>query len=170
MTKKFSIIIALLLLCHLFVEVVYGQTAKEAYLALKYLEAKTETGISYRDYSTAVGDAWFKVKMFLESKKAGDGSQVKKSIETAMGYYKNAATIWGFQFSPESNELIEGFKRKGFIMALGGEGRQIKALYPKARTVEGYENKGVYDVQAIVRIFWKDASAELKKISFSFQE
>lgn len=168
--KKVIVIILLLLFYNLFVGIVYGETAKEAFLALKHIEAKTETGISYHDYSLSVGDTWFKVKLFLESKKTMDNTQIRKSIETAMRYYKNAAKIWGFQFSPESNNLIEGFKRKGFIPARSAEGMEIKALYPKARTVEGYEDKGVYDVQAIVRNLWKDASTELKKISFTFEE
>lgn len=46
----------------------YGQTAKDAIKALKKLEAKTESGMSYQKYREALGDTNAEVKIFLESK------------------------------------------------------------------------------------------------------
>jgi hypothetical protein len=45
----------------------YAQSAKEAVRALPKLQARVEAGISYRDYSPALGDALFEVKLFLQS-------------------------------------------------------------------------------------------------------
>ena len=46
------------------------QKAKDAVGALKKLEASVETGISYKDYSLALGSANFSVKQYTDSAKA----------------------------------------------------------------------------------------------------
>lgn len=70
------------------------ESARNAVRALKKLEARTEAGMSYRDYSPALGDAKFEVNMFIESKEANNFSDMKSSIIKAMNYYDNAKYFW----------------------------------------------------------------------------
>jgi len=48
----------------------FAQSAKEIINAFEKLESRIEVGISYNDYTSALGDVNFKVKMFLKSPEA----------------------------------------------------------------------------------------------------
>jgi hypothetical protein len=74
--------------------IAFGQSAKDAFKALKKLEAKCQSGISYRDYGPALGDAKFEFNMFLESEEAKIKPELANSINKAMGHYIAAGTIW----------------------------------------------------------------------------
>ncbi|HTF66507.1 MAG TPA: hypothetical protein VK638_27865 [Edaphobacter sp.] len=52
------------------------QKAKEAVIALKKLEARTDAGVSHRDYLVALGDTNFSVRQFLESERAREVPRV----------------------------------------------------------------------------------------------
>lgn len=68
------------------------QSGNDAYIALKKLEAKTQTGINYVDYLRALGDAKFAVNSFLGEKSAS--GEFAKAIEKTMELYEEAAHIW----------------------------------------------------------------------------
>jgi hypothetical protein len=78
----------------------FAQTAKEAIYGLKKLEARVEAGISYRDYSPALGEAKFPVNLYLESQEAKNNPELASLIEKVMVHYEQA----GFVFK----EKIEG--------------------------------------------------------------
>lgn len=73
------------------------QKAKDAVLVLQKLNARLETGISYRDYSAALGEANFPVKQFLEGGHADANAEFSNSLHNAMKWYKTAVGIWGRQ-------------------------------------------------------------------------
>ena len=62
----------------------YGQSAKEAFKALKKVEARVETGVSYKDYPQVIADAKAEVNMFLEGKEAKKIPQFTEHIKKAM--------------------------------------------------------------------------------------
>ena len=70
------------------------QSARNALNAVKKLEARTEVGMSYKDYSTAVGEAWGDVKVFAESPEGKKLSDFSFVLVSAMGKYKLALDIW----------------------------------------------------------------------------
>ncbi|MHB8067360.1 MAG: hypothetical protein ACYDIC_05610 [Desulfobaccales bacterium] len=72
----------------------YGQSAKDAVKALKKLEAKVESGMSYQKYREALGDTNAEVKLFLESKNAKKNPELANSIKKIMGNYQDAADLW----------------------------------------------------------------------------
>lgn len=74
--------------------VCYAQSAEDAIKALKRLEARTEMGINYRDYSMALGDTWIEVKLFLESPEAKSKPKLVESAIKIMDLYKFAHEIW----------------------------------------------------------------------------
>ena len=53
----------------------YADNTKDAVMALKKMEARVQSGISYRDYGNALADAKFPVNLFMES------IEVKKNPE-----------------------------------------------------------------------------------------
>lgn len=72
----------------------YAQSAKEAVMALKRLEARVQAGISYRDYGPALGEAKFPVNMYIESLDAKKTTELSGLIEKTMFHYEQAAFVW----------------------------------------------------------------------------
>ncbi len=62
--------------------------------ALKKLEARTQVGISYRDYAPALGEAKAEVNLFLESPEATKMPELAASISKAMNHYEIALKVW----------------------------------------------------------------------------
>jgi hypothetical protein len=63
-------------------------------MALKKLDARSETGIAYHDYSLALGDTNFPVKLFLESEGAKAHPAFAASLKDSMKWYAAAANVW----------------------------------------------------------------------------
>lgn len=135
----------------------YAQSAKEAIMALKKMEARTQSGISYRDYSSALGEAKFAVNMFQESKDASKDIELKESILRVMGHYEMAGTFWGYKFSIWEH-------------GISGKGKKIViAIYPDA-SKDADSGGAVIDigggskimiVERLLPIIWSEASNEL---------
>jgi len=68
--------------------------ANDALLALKKLQAKTETGIAYNEYLSALGDANFAVKSFLDSEDAKSQPDLSSSLQEAIKWYRAASEVW----------------------------------------------------------------------------
>lgn len=157
--------------------IAHAQTAKEAYKALKKVEARTETGISYKEYPQIIADAKVEVDGFLETKEANKKEKFANHIKKAMDYYLLAGNIWRIEFS--------NIEPENTITANSQEGKLIAKLYPKARAelikrpregdiipslqkeFESYRlRKGpVYYIPEILKNIWADASKELKAAS-----
>jgi hypothetical protein len=78
----------------LFPSIGYTQSPKEAYRALKKIEARCQTGISYRDYGSSLGDAKFELNMFFEGPEAKDKPELVYFLKEAMKYYEEALDLW----------------------------------------------------------------------------
>ncbi len=70
------------------------QSARGALNAVKKVEARTEIGINYNDYSTVVGEAWGDVKIFIESPDGKKVPEFSMLLAKAMADYKSALDIW----------------------------------------------------------------------------
>jgi len=68
--------------------------AQDALMALKKLDAKTESGLDRRDYSAALGDANFAVKLFVESDKAKLAPEFSNALRETMKWYTAASELW----------------------------------------------------------------------------
>lgn len=69
-------------------------SARTALNVAKKLEARTEVGINYRDYSTVVGEAWGDVKIFVESPEGKSIPEFSLLLTEALRHYKLALDIW----------------------------------------------------------------------------
>ncbi len=70
------------------------QSARSALNAVKKVEARTEVGINYNDYSTVVGEAWGDVKIFVESPEGKSLPAFSLLLTKAARDYKLALDIW----------------------------------------------------------------------------
>lgn len=126
----------------------YAQSAKEAVMGLKKLQARCQSGILYRDYSNAVGDAKFPVNLFAESSDAKRYPELMESINKVLQHHEFAVVIWS-----------EATSNQGFIGVEYPLGRNIERLYPKAE--KWYTNKD-YHAGSLLPYIWGKASEELK--------
>lgn len=79
------------------------ESASNAIKALKKLGARTEAGILYKDYPSALGEAKFEVNQLLEDDKSDSLSNLKKTVQEAMVLYEFAGTIWEVKFNREAD-------------------------------------------------------------------
>ena len=73
---------------------VFAQSSKEAIYALKKLEARVGAGISYRDYSPALGEAKFPINLYLESQESKNNPELVSLIKNVMAYYEQAGSVF----------------------------------------------------------------------------
>ncbi len=151
----------------------YCQTANNAYLALKKMEAKTQVGISHRDYAPALAETKFEVERFLESKSANKSPELNEHLGNALTLYIHAKDIFDLKMNGE----------KVFVDDIKGE--LVRKIYPKAishpwslpeslkKTAKEsglpYDRK-VYNLSEVLSGLWGDASKEIKKASYYLKD
>jgi len=135
----------------------HAQSAKEAIMGLKKLQARCQSGISYRDYSNAVADAKFPVNLFMESAEAKSNPELTDAINKAMKHYEYAGQLWNLKMTASRYEID---LRHGFFQVDTDTGIEIGKLYPQA-----VPHKGRYFLNDIFSIIWGEASQELENIT-----
>jgi hypothetical protein len=75
-----------------------SEVSSQAVYALKKLEARTQSGISYRDYGPALGETKFAVNMYLESPDRDKNPQLAAYVDQTMTTYTAAGMIWDLKF------------------------------------------------------------------------
>jgi hypothetical protein len=156
--KKYALIIFIFVISIMFSVPVYAQTAKEAVMGLKKLQARVQSGISYRDYSNAVADAKFPVNLYMESADAKKYTELTESMNKAMEHYEFAGVVWQDAFS---NTAMRGSLTRPVENA-------IVKLYPQAdkEIKDGGARSKDYGLnfllkEAVFMIVWAEASKEL---------
>jgi hypothetical protein len=142
--------------------VAFGQSAKDAIEALQKLSSRCETGISYKDYSAAVGEANFKVKSYLENPESGKNPKLKESIQKTWGHFLMAKEAWGLRFArvgvaviPELLTPGKGFTGESDKATMS----QLISAYPELsqKRLAG----GSLALTDVVPIAWSYAAKEL---------
>lgn len=150
-TKKVFIIVLVIALTFTTITA-FAQSAKEAIMALKKLQARIQSGISYRDYSSALGEAKFPVNLFQESKEAPRNIKLTESIARTMKHYEQAGAYWNYKFSI-------------WEYGIGKDDEQeIIAIYPDAdkdSMNEGARISGCVYIERLLPVVWRAASKEL---------
>jgi len=116
------------------------ESAINAVKALKKLQARCEAGISYRDYSPALGDAKYAVNMFVESKEATDIEDLKTSVMKVMSHYENARYFWELKTSARYRTE----KEYGFFSIDSELSTKFLSIYPEAN--KDIKDGGVLDI------------------------
>ncbi len=141
----------------------FAQSAKEAVYALKKLQVQVQTGISYREYSPAVAEAKFPVKLYLESPEAQNTPQLSEALKNAVNHYDFANTVWGYKFSGQHvHYFIYDSPDKDFF-------NEIVSNYPDMPiSQEGGlfgPGRAKIDIDDAISLMWKKASLEIKNAS-----
>ncbi len=132
----------------------FAQSAKEAILGLKKLQARCQSGISYQEYGNAVADAMFPVNLFKESEAAKESPELADSVRKVMFHYVYANEIWQYKFSSRSPTTLIGVDTE--------IGRDIEGLYPRASKIPGFIVGGpYYKIDQLLPVIWAEASEEL---------
>jgi len=88
-----------------------GSGFVEAVKSLKQLQAKIEVGISYKDYTVALGDVKFAVDNFLASRDAKDKPALSSAMRNSLKCHIDAKTLW--QLKIEGTELNKALRGLG---------------------------------------------------------
>jgi hypothetical protein len=122
------------------------------------LKAKVDVGISYRDYSVALGEANFAVTQFLESDRAESVPEFSNSLRKAMSWYVASERLWDrhmkntdytyWQCDPKFDPERFGAK-------------ELCDAYPELVTIDSHERTLAYE--DALQETWKRAALELKR-------
>ena len=94
----------------------FAGTAKDMITAFKKLDARCQTGISYKEFNTALGDLQFYINEFKNDKTFQDKTEINNLVTNISKHYANAKGIWSVKFSklkldpiPKNNKLYSLF-------------------------------------------------------------
>jgi len=152
------------------------EEADRAYRALKDLQAKTEAGINYQDYSRALGTTLGVVSVYLERGKKG--SELYDALAKAMENYKEAKTPWDMkiarldeggmaQYMPDSDDPAEELVRQ--LEGEPGVDNSADEVVVMVGRVEvpvrflDRDGESTWDLDAVTQVHWALADIELTK-------
>jgi len=145
---------------------VFGQSAKEAYKALKKLEAKCQIGISYSDYVSTLGDAKYEVNLFLGSNAADRQQAISSSINKVIEHYNNILLVWRYKleglriFHPNHDDIN--------LPVTDPLGQLMLSFYPEAKLIVGvnpFGHKGI-ECNKLIALIMSKASEDLKEMNY----
>ena len=162
-----SIVISLLM-----TSFTYAQSSADVYKTLKKLEARIQIGINHNDYVAALGDAQYKMNMFVETQESKKKPKLVESLNKTIAHYiyaKNLFDDWVggtkcLQAKLSGNE-IEVLKE--YSKEMVNKANIIIKDYPEASKAisNGNCSDGYMDIKKVMDIVWRKASDELKKTS-----
>jgi hypothetical protein len=142
--------------------VAFGQSAKDAVKALKKLEAKTETGINYKDFATALADTKVEVESFVNSKQAKRNPGLSECLNKTLEHYMLTNKIMNqrIQNLRMARETGDKFAEidSDVIKTDSPLGKMLMRQYPRIEP-----HKGKYFIEILIPEIWNEASKELKK-------
>jgi hypothetical protein len=134
----------------------HAQSAKDALMALKKLEARCQGGISYNDYVNALGEAKFHLYLYYKSPDAEKYPDLSDSFEKAILHYEFAGMVWRQKMSKKYGEFIDMDSELG---------KSITRSYPNAKKVMNAGSgiySGEYAIDLLLPLIWAEASKELE--------
>jgi len=165
--KRFMLFLSLILVVLLNMDISFAQSTKEAIRSLQKLQAKTEVGISYRDYVSVLGDAKFEVNLFLQSRQAKN-DKLADSIMQAMEHYQMAKTVW--QVKIDKMYLGRLPSVSNFIFVDNEDDKELidlNSLFRRYPNIKNEIRKGPMGrdihIETAIQIIWAEANKELKK-------
>jgi hypothetical protein len=137
----------------------FAQSAKEAIMALKKLQAKCQPGMAYKDFSSVLGAAKVPVNLFKESEEASRNEKLTESIIKTLRHFERANMYW--------NMKLSAYGWKDGVTDKNEEERILK-IYPEASKDAAaggarmkYGSVTRISVDFLLPIVWREASREL---------
>ena len=127
---------------------------------MQKLAARTEVGISYKDYGTILGEANYNVKPYLKNPDSNNNPKLKEVIQKTWTHYLMAHQTWEYQFARYSqSNTPHAFDRNSYIKT---DAQAIDLLiknYPEVS--QKIRNGRFLDVSDALAVIWHAASIEL---------
>lgn len=138
--------------------------AIEAVNALKKLQAKTQVGITYKDYSPALAEAKYALNLFIESSQAKDFPELAETLSSAFETFAMAGEVWSAKFSGSS---VSSFGRKSDHPAVFAKFPEIDQIVSKGGTGVIIEEKdgGPFLIDGLVSFLFSKGNQEIQKAS-----
>ena len=122
--------------------------AKEPMKALRKLQSRVQTGISYKEYPSAVSDAKYEVTSYV--REYGEKTpSYSKYLNDALTKYNDAVTAWNYKF--ESGRVEQLIWSIGTVNA-------FKHKYPE---LSAAETTGGLRIDSVLQILWGLASNDI---------
>jgi hypothetical protein len=152
---KRNVILSVVLLFFAFSPNVFGQTAREAVMALKKLQTRCSIGLSYSDYSSALAEAKSPVKLYLESPEAKNAPALLQALITALSHYDSVIRVWGYEFTKTSitNEIYSKSDSSLY--------NAIKIDYPDVTVHSSFLKCDYIVIDEAISIIWSKAAGEV---------
>lgn len=172
---KRTVIIFLCLL--LFPSYSIAQSAKDAYRAMKKVEAQYQAGVIYKQYLQAIGEAKFELNLFSESPEAEKTPELLKCFQVALSCFEDAAEAWKSKTDwsmgrPHFVEIIDPNREEYWINKYpdgNEEARKNKIGYLMRIKPEDPKSTHIA-IDFLIRHIWYKASLELRKASIHLQK
>lgn len=129
--------------------------AKEPIKALRRLQSRVQTGISYRDYPGAVSDAKNEVDSYI--REYGDKTpEYSRHLNNAANKYNDAIRAWNYKF--------EGRRVENLIW-IPGVVNAFKNRYPELGAAE---TTGGLRIDSVLQILWNLAGRDIESAQAEF--
>ena len=140
-----------------FISDVFGQSAKEAIMALMKLQMKCETGILYNDYLPAITQAKIPVMSFIESPASKNAPEFSEALSSALAHYELAGSIFEYMFNAGAGQHFVSTQNPTLF-------NKIRQAYPELHIYEQKDESG-FSYSEAIQIMWTRAASEIERAS-----
>jgi hypothetical protein len=136
---------------------VFGQSAKEAIMALMKLQMKCETGILYNDYQPAINQAKTPVMSYIESPASKSAPEFSEALSSALAHYELAGSIFEYMFHAGAGQHFVSTQNPTLF-------HKIRQIYPELHIYEKKDESG-FSYSEAIQIMWTRAASEIERAS-----
>ncbi len=136
---------------------VFGQSAKEAMVALMKLQMKCETGILYNDYLPAINQAKIPVMSYIESPASKNAPEFSQALSSALSHYELAGSIFEYMFHAGAGQHFVSTQNETLF-------HKIRQVYPELHIYEKKDESG-FSYSEAIQIMWTRAASEIERAS-----
>lgn len=138
--------------------------AIEAVNALKKLQARTQVGITYKDYAPALGEAKFALNLFVESSQSKDFPELVQILNSAFETFKMAGEVWDDKFNSSRRSTTE-LTFKSYYPALFSKYPDADKSMTEGGIMFRYDNKEYINIGTCVSFLFSKANEDIQKAS-----
>ena len=138
------------------------QVAIDAVDAMKKLQAKTQVGIAYKDYSPALADAKFALNLYTESAQSKEFPELSQSLNSAFETFKMAGDVWSDKFSGSS---VSKFSYKTNHPTVFLKFPDAAQDYSKGGVIISEQDGGAFSIDTMISFLFSKANEEVQKAS-----
>ena len=155
MRRKTFLLILLFTIC--IISDAFGQSAKEAIMALMKLQLKCETGILYSDYMPAIAEAKTSVMAYSESPASRNAPEFSEALSSSLAHYELAGSIFEYMFHAGAGQHFVSTQDPKLF-------HKIRQAYPELHIYEQKDESG-FSYSEAIQIMWTRAASQIERAS-----